>query len=471
MTRESFSAWLDLEPGNGSKPERLLRYLLRLVWITVRQFGENNLSLRSGALTYTILLSLVPMLAMSTAIVKGLGGGNQLRVAVYSYIETLENTQTFSLPGVKNNNRDEQLPSAEETSDNSLTKHLRSAVDKLFGYVERTNFTTLGTFGVIGILLSVLLVFNHIESAMNAIWRINTSRPLMRKIADYTTLLILFPFSLNVAFAASAFIKNPALASKIDILIPFSWLQSLLLQALPVLFITVSFYAIYIFFPNTKVKSLPASAGAFLAALLWFGVQNIYISMQIGVAKYNAIYGSFATFPLFLVWIYLGWIFILAGAQLAFALQNLKTFRIIPRADSPSLLLGAAFDIMDHIYGKHASGEFTDVVSMSRKLDQYPDNVVLDVANTLIAGGIFHISSSDQRLLPANQESGYDPGKVVHLILGKEAPGTEGGKRSLAAIRKAEESAVREYRQKPGGDSAPAIDPVTAPEKSPGSPE
>ena len=89
---------------------------------------------------------------------------------------------------------------------------------------------------------------------------------------------------------------------------------------------------------------IPTFIGALLAGVAWFITQNIYISMQIGVARYNAIYGSFATLPLFLIWIYCGWLFVLLGAQIAYAIQNRNSYRISEAADTPALLLSAAFD-------------------------------------------------------------------------------------------------------------------------------
>lgn len=344
--------WLARPQEEQRSSVTLLRYLLRLLLITLRQFNRNDLSLRSGALTYAILLSMVPMLAMSTAVVKGLGGGDQLRKAAYSYLETLEKVQkpTELIEGTS--------PQAEENlSEANLTDHLRSATDQLFDYVDKTNFATLGTFGVIGILLSVLMVLGNIETAMNSIWQVTASRPILRKIADYLTLLILLPLSINLAFASSAFIKNPKLALKIDLYIPLDWIQALILQALPIFFITISFYVMYIFFPNTKVKTLPALVGATIAACCWLFIQNIYITMQIGVAKYNAIYGSFATVPLFLVWIYLSWIFILAGAQIAYAIQSEKNFNINKQKTSPSIQLSAAFDIMEEVFRAFTNGD------------------------------------------------------------------------------------------------------------------
>ncbi|TKB06738.1 YihY/virulence factor BrkB family protein [Desulforhopalus sp. IMCC35007] len=449
----SYLNWLDDRQSVKRWPIELLRYFLRLLYITVHQFRANDLSLRSGALTYTILLSMVPMLAMSTAVIKGLGGGDQLREAAYTYVKTLEKTDSkpdFKVPQTGPTNHVGKAGESDQSSltnfppttvppdgEASLTTHLRSAVSQLFDYVDRTNFATLGTFGVIGMFFSVVLVLGNIETAMNSIWRVTAGRPVLRKIADYLTLLILLPLSTNLALAATAFIKNPKLADKIDIYIPLDWIQAPLLQALPIVFITISFYVMFIFFPNTKVKTLPALIGASLAACFWVIIQNIYITLQIGVAKYNAIYGSFATFPLFLVWIYLSWIFILAGAQIAYAIQNEKKYSINDIPATPAMKLSAAFDIMDEVFQAFSNGEELTRQRLSALLGHYPPKMLRKVSKTLIKNNLISYSDKDKRFLPLFPKVKYNQADVVQAILGDDVPDSKGGQESRKVIHAA----------------------------------
>lgn len=430
--------WADKTEEKQAVLITMLRKIVRLFLITFTEFNKNNLSLRSGALTYTIMLSLVPMLAMSTAVVKGLGGGDQLREVAYSYIDTLEQKTG------NQNNPDEHAEEAAESKTSEpadLTSHLRSAVDQLFDYVDNTNFATLGTVGMVGILLSVLLVLGHIESAMNTIWKVTAGRSILRKIADYLTLLILMPISVNVAFAASAFLESPVLASKMNTFIPAAWAQALLLKPLPIFFIALTFYALYIFFTNTKVKTIPALTGAVLAAILWFGMQNLYVSLQVGVAKYNAIYGSFATLPLFLIWMYLGWMFILTGAQLAFSCQHLNKHRLAPCSNQPSLRLGAAFDIMEDVYDAFShQKQLTRDEILNSQAPHYPRPLLIQVLEELQQAEFIHFSQKDARILPTNPIELFDDQKVVESILGTQSPPTAGGRKSLDAIKAAGEN-------------------------------
>ena len=431
----SLKAWADEPLISPSLLKTALHCTLRLILITFREFIDNGISLRSSALTYTVLLSLVPILAISTAVVKGLGGGDQLRQAAYAYVESLDTSKGAAFEGSADKTPPAQAPLSDENE--TLTAHLRSAVDTLFNYVDKTNFATLGTVGVAGILVTVIMVLGNIEEAMNAIWKVNAGRSLLRKIADYITLLILMPISINVAFAASAFLKSPSLASKMNILIPFPWIQVLLLKALPVLIISLTFTVMYMFFPNGKVKAIPAFWGAVFAAIFWFTVQNIYISLQVGVANYNAIYGSFATLPLFLVWIYLGWVFFLTGAQVAYSLQNIKTYRLVRKIPAPSLQLAAALDIMDRLYLAFAASQPLTAARLAEVLPVYPPQLIAEVLSKLTATRLLHASASDKRLLPTSPWEQYDGKRVAHLIFGAEAPDTCGGRRSINAIEAA----------------------------------
>ncbi|PIE55966.1 MAG: ribonuclease BN [Desulfobulbus propionicus] len=427
-----FFHWLDRERTDLSPIQQKLLSAARIIAITLYRFINNNLSLRSSAMTFTLLLSLVPMLAMSTAVVKGMGGGNQLKNLAYRYLDTLEESKGFALPDF--GSKKEQQPETE--SKKTLTAWLRTVVDKVFDYVDHTNFATLGSFGVLGILLTALLMLNHIEKTMNVIWAVESGRSLMRKLSDYMTLLILFPLSINITFAASAILRHPEFSEKFNLIVPFDWMQPLVLQAVPIFFITISLSAVYIFFPNTRVKTVAALAGAFLAAVLWFIMQNVYITLQIGVAKYNAIYGTFASAPLFLVWIWLGWVFIFLGAQFAWAIQHHRRFSFTVARAEPALQLAAAFDISDSIYRNFTTGQ---AVTSQQVLEQinYSYTLGKEVLEKLVAQGLFHHSQRDDRLLPCLPEQAFDQAGIAKVILGQNTPDTEGGKKSHEAIASA----------------------------------
>jgi membrane protein len=420
--------WADQRPDADPKVTRVLRLAVRLILFTGAEFSRNSLSLRAAALTYTVLLALVPMLAMSTAIVKGLGGDDSLRQAAYGYLETLDiDKAVVESPAATGEH-------GAENEEADLGGHLRRAVDQLFAYVDKTNFAAIGTFGVAGILLSVILVLGTIEEAMNLIWKASGGRPLGRKLADYLTILVLLPISVNVTFAAGALLQTPALLAPLESLVPVAVLQPLLLKALPLGLVTLTFLIMYLFFPNTKVRLFPALIGAAVAAFLWTLTQDLYLSLQIGVANYNTIYGSFATLPLFLVWVYLGWLFILAGAQLAYAWQNLSSCRLVTIPTSPAQRLDAAFAILDAVDSAHHSGQKLRQADLPTVIAGLSSPLVDEVLAQLCRQGVIHRSTDDRRLLPASADRAVGFRLATLAILGDDDQDHAENKRSRRVL-------------------------------------
>ena len=430
--------WADRPSTLPAGPKQALHTFVRIFLITAREFNRNELSLRASALTFTILLSLVPMLAMSTALVKGFGGNNQLRQMVSSYIDALEQSPPATAPAPSPLDVEavaEPAITAEIAA--TLTVHLRSAADRIFDYVDQTDFTTLGSISVLVMLIAIILVFNTIEQAMNRIWKVPAGRSALRKVTDYLALLILMPVAVNISFAATTVLRNPTLLATLEPFLPVLWLQSFVLLLLPVFFITLALAISYMVFPNTRVKTTPSFIGATLAASLWFITQNVYISLQIGVSNYNAIYGSFATLPLFLIWLYLGWIFILSGAQLAFVCQTHNNYQLIPTTPRPAEQLSAAFDIIHQVFVSFDQQQPLTVKMLPALCPEQRPFLLLSTLDQLLEADILHLNDNKQCLFPALPAIKLKQAAVVKTILGTDTPATEGGRLSRLAIEAA----------------------------------
>jgi membrane protein len=469
--------WAD-GPAPTVAPHRWLHSLTRIALIVLREMQLNYLNLRTGALTYALLLSMVPLLAMSTAVVKGLGGGDQLRDIVFSYIDTLEQTAPTVIAGPDQQATTQLAPpaptpvnspsAAEPAAD--LTGHLRAAAARLFDYVDRTSFATLGTFGILGVFLSVILVLSQIEAAMNTIWHVESSRSLLRKIADYLTLMVLLPIAINVALAAGTVLTSESLSGRLDRIIPAAWLQSVLLGGIPILFLTVALYVAYIFFPNTKVKTIPTLIGALLAGTLWFATQNLFIGLQVGVANYNAIYGSFATIPLFLVWIYFGWLFVLLGAEVAYAIQHRASYALQERPSDGVQELSAAFDICATVADRFEDGRGTTIDDLAAASPCYCRDLLTATVDKLAAAGLLHHSGETGALMPSAPPGSFDHRRLISVILGNSPPDTAGGRRTAEVIAAAQ--AGPQHGESAGPEDATADDRRTdqSPEPPPVSP-
>jgi membrane protein len=418
-----------------------LRSLLRIFLIMVHEFSGSSISLRASALTFSVVLSMVPLLAMSTAILKGLGNGNQMRIAAHRLINQLDPDAAAKEDQLQE--EAEQPDAAAEAKDAtppSLNRHLRNAVDSIFDYVENTNFAALGAFGIVGLLVVVITVLNAVEDAMNAIWHTRRGRSAFRKLMDYLALLVLLPISVNIALAAEAVLKSQKIMNYIETALPSSWL---LLKLLPFLFITLSLMMMYLFFPSVKVRTGAALCGALFGAVFWFIVQRLYVMLQMGVANYNAIYGSFATVPLFLVWMQLGWMFILLGAVLAYAIQNRNHYRLPGAESTARQRLQQAFDVLLTVYSNFSRAEATGEEELAAVCAVRNEADLSQTVDLLISGGLLHETEQNgaAAYIPSRPAKQLNAAQVVRLVFGRGSEKeSEGGRLAAQVVQAAEEA-------------------------------
>jgi len=458
--------WQNSAP-NDQLGTRILRCACRIIFIVTREAQEDKITLRSSALTFTVVLSLVPMLALGTAVLKGLGAGDQMRVAAYTFIEQFESAaenlefvpgkdqapaaeEPEKVPAKDSENT--KLAEEKESESGNLTGHLHSAVDKIFDYVDRTNFATLGTFGILGMVLAALGVLGSIEQSMNAIWQTRRGRALGRKIIDYMALMILLPISVNLALATSTTLQSTALYSQIQEILPIV-MFGFFLKLLPILILVLTFSLLYRFIPNTKVDFIPALAGGIFGGFSWYLVQIIYIKMQIGVAKYNAIYGSFATLPLFFLWIYVAWVVFLLGAEVAFAFQFWKQYQWEKVRLSPVIRLAMAFDIMEAALNDFTARRITNKSSLARHLGR-ADNSISVIVNELVEGGMLRqVTGKLEGYVPAAPSAQLKPVEIMDIIFGKDIPEVLKGcglaNKALKAARQSLDRLVIDCHQQP----------------------
>ncbi len=433
--------WRTTPPQGEKGLGNLLRIISRLLFILAREFEKDAITLRASALTYTIVLSLVPVLALGTAVLKGLGAGDQMKEAVYRFIDQFETGQGpagtgMGLPPLSRHGSSESnatTPSftfpGNATAQAGLSMHLRTAVDKIFDYVDRTNFATLGVLGILGVVFTVISLLSNIEHAMNVIWQTRKGRSIGRKIMDYLALMILLPLSVNVGLGAMAALQSPSLLMHLENWFHMAWLGPLLLQMFPAALVVTTFVLLYRFLPNTKVNLIPALVGGIFGGILWILVQALYIKLQIGVARYNAIYGSFATVPLFLVWIYTGWLVFLSGAELSYAVQVWR--RYFPGQEQTYQLycLRLAYDILIEIFKDFHKGKTTDYDTLVQRLAS-SDMEIRKVADRLKKAALVREITEDGslQLLPTRPPETIRPDKVFDSICGRTVQGTQGGK-------------------------------------------
>lgn len=259
-------------------------FRLASVWSS---FNSNQGYLRAAALTYSSMLALVPLLAIAFALLKGMGAQNALEPVL--------------------------LKLAGESS--------AETVSRIIGYVNNTNVKSLGAVGILMLVLTVISLLGGVEDAFNNIWGVRESRTLSRRFSDFLSVVVVGPILLLVAMSLTSTMQSQ---SFVQWLINYTYLGQPILMAfrlLPYLSIWVAMTFLYIYIPSVRIRLGSALLGGVVAGTIWQVVQWGYFHFQLGVANYNAIYGTLAALPIFLVWLFTSWIIVLLGLELVKAHQ------------------------------------------------------------------------------------------------------------------------------------------------------
>jgi len=257
-------------------------------------FLGNRGFLLASSLSYTTVLSLVPFLAVAFSVSKGFG--------------------IYEAPYL----RDVLL---------RLTAEKADVVDALLGYIQNTNVKALGFIGVATLFVTSVSLLSTMEEAFNIIWHAKEKRGIWSRFSNYITVILVCPVFILAAFSVTATFQNASMIQWLREIELFNQAITMALKAVPMVMVAISLFILYKFLPNVKVSSYAAVTGAAIAGFAWQTTQALYIKYQIGATGYNAIYGSFAQIPLLLVWLYISWLIVLAGAEVANAAQNFSRVR------------------------------------------------------------------------------------------------------------------------------------------------
>jgi membrane protein len=358
--------------------------LLRVLILSIRGFDEDRCHLRASALTFYSLISIVPVVAMAFGIAKGFGFEKmleeQLRQKLAGHEDVLANVMEFS---------------------HSL--------------LENTQGGLIAGIGLFILFWAVLKVLGQIEYSFNDIWGIKERRRIGRMFADYLSLILIGPVIIILSGSLTVFITTQVtlIVEKFSILGKFSTVAFLFLKLLPYTLLWALFTFLYIFMPNTKVHFSSGLLAGVVAGTIFQIVQWGYIAFQVGVAKYNAIYGSFAALPLFLIWLQLSWLIVLYGAEISFAHQNADTYEFEPDARQASHRVKSllSLQIAHHLIRNFIGGgpPLTDR-NISNQLE-IPIRFVNEILFDLVKSRIVSVAETEK-----DGERGYQPAVDVNRL-------------------------------------------------------
>lgn len=273
----------------------VLRYL-KIFTLATQGFIKDHGNLRASALSLYTLLSIVPVIAMLFGIAKGFG------------FEVILEKRLL-----------EQVP-----EQNAMLLQLIEMSKQM---LLSTKGGIVAGFGVVVLFWSVLKVISNIEESFNHIWKVKKPRTLGRKLSDYLALMLLAPLLFILASSLNVFVQTQLESFINAISLPGTFVALQLLSYLPILIYWCLFIFIFIFMPNTSVNYRSGFFAGIIAGTVYQCVLYLYVSLQMGVSSYNAIYGSFAALPLFLIWLQVTWVIVLLGSEVCFFYQNIASYQ------------------------------------------------------------------------------------------------------------------------------------------------
>jgi len=278
----------DLRELRGAR--RWIIVPLRLMIVLVRQLIQGQLNLRAMSLVYTTLLSVVPLLAVSFSVLKGFGVHSQIEPLLSNFLAPLG-------------------PRGDELSDN------------IIGFVENIKVGVLGSLGLVFLFYTVVSLIQKIESTFNYVWQVERLRGLAQRFSSYLSVILIGPVLVFTALGVTATAMNNTLVQALMSVEPFGYLFLTFTKFIPYFLVIAAFTFIYIFIPNTRVRLFPAVVGGVIAGILWQSSGWAFAAFIATSSKYAAIYSGFAILILLLIWLYLNWLILLLGAQVAFYVQ------------------------------------------------------------------------------------------------------------------------------------------------------
>jgi membrane protein len=361
---------------------RVLRYPAALV----RDWLKGDINVRAMSLAYTTLLSLVPLLVFSISILKGLGARGDMRYILEQFLRPLGGAA------------------------DDLT-------DSIMQFVANMRGDVLGSIGLAFLVYTVISTIEKVEASFNFVWRVQRPRSFGRRFTEYLSVMIVGPVLLAVAVGLLASARESPFARWLDAMPPLAWTAAVLGELMPYVVVTIAFTFMYLFVPNTRVKPAAALIGGLTAGVIWALVGRIFTTFILYSSRMVAVYTGFAIVLTTLIWVYLSWLILLIGAQLAFYVQCPQYLR---HGRTVAELAGGACEraglavmyLIGRDYG--AGTTYWSANDLAAQLD-VPATALAPVLASLERAGLL-VATEKERFLPARDLAGIELSAVVAAV-------------------------------------------------------
>ena len=367
----------------GHEPLARLLRILRYPYAILRDLMGGELTLRATGLVYATLLALIPAMALSFAVLKAFGAHRDMEPFLLEFFRPVG----------------ESAP---------------ALVYRLMEFAERVSGGLVGAVGLLLLLWTLVSTVKKVEDSLNFVWRVDRARSIPRRLVEFVMLVTLGPLVVVTVIGLTKLaIDRVAFATPQDFTLAQQTFQALIRLA-PFAIVTGLFTAMYLVIPNTRVRLLPALAGGLAAGITWTAVGKAFTAMVLYTSRLELVYAGFAIVVAVFLWTYIGWLVLLAGAQLAFYLQNPDYLRL----GHASLKLSGdekerlALDIMVRVAARHRAGDPPWTIEKLSRALSLPGIAVAEMAAQLESSGLL-AQSDDGRLFPAREIANIGLADVV----------------------------------------------------------
>jgi membrane protein len=365
---------------------RALAQILRFLYGMLRDVFSTQLTLRAMSLVYTTLLSIVPLLAVSFSVAKGLGMVSRLREMF---------TQSFTQLG----------PDGVAIAENILQM------------VDRIDGRAIGAIGVVIFLWTAVSMIQKVESSFNYVWYVAKTRGFARRFSEYLVVLLIGPVAMGTAFSMIASLSSNSFVAYLEKVPGIAQIFLLVGESVPYVMIIGMFTFLYYFMPNTKVSMKSALVGGLAGGVMWVTMSVIFTTFIANSFRTFAVYASFGVGIIALLWLYLNWLVLLLGAQLAFYHQNPAFLRI--GRQEPDMSNGMrerlALNIMTVVGNAFRNRKQQVSLTDIGQILSVPTLVLGVVASALEKDGLLVVAETD-KLMPGREMSRIRLQDILNVV-------------------------------------------------------
>ncbi len=357
--------------ARGTAPPPRWLVVARYIYALLRDYARGELNLRAMSLVYSTMLAIAPLLALVFSALKGLGFHREMEPMLQRFLAPVG-------------------PRAPELS------------ARVVEFVDNVSGTALTSFGVVLLVVTALQMAQKVEGSLNFVWRVDRPRSFARRFSEYLSFMLVGPLFMSLAMGFTATLSSTAAMSRLREIGIVGGVFEALVWVLPYVLIIGSFTFMYVVLPNTRVRFKPALVGGVFAGIVWAGGGRLFASFVVSLSRYEAIYAGFAIVIVAMLWLYLSWLILLLGAQLAFYVQHPEYLPLGQRSPSSAnatrerlalytmLLVGRDFEKPGHGWR---------IESLASRI-RVPRHMLEPVAEALMAAGLM-TRTNENRLIPA----------------------------------------------------------------------